>query len=104
MMVLIEGELRFEFYDAISAIKFDDKVDHQLSHCMKSVDFIVEFESYYVFVEVKDPPLPDMQAAGLADHVLEGRRKELKKFVKKFQSDELRMDLVTKFRDSFLYR
>lgn len=103
MMILEEGDLRFEFDDAIEALRFDDE-NHQLTHCMKCVDFIVEFEAFYIFVEVKDPKLPDLLTPGLAQHVADGRRRDLQKFVKKFESGELGRDLVTKFRDSFLYR
>ena len=43
MYRLTEGELEFVFESAVSARKFDGP-DHDLSHCMKAVDFIVEFQ------------------------------------------------------------
>ena len=54
MNPLTEGKLEFVFEGAVSARKFDGH-DHGLSHCMKAVDFIVEFQDQYLFVEVKDP-------------------------------------------------
>ena len=58
-MILQEGHLQFEFNKVIDAFKFDEKdrskeTFHGLSHCMKAVDFIIETEEYYHFVEVKD--------------------------------------------------
>lgn len=57
MYHLTEGELVFVFEDAVSARKFDGH-DHGLTHCMKAVDFIVEFQDKYLFIEVKDPQNP----------------------------------------------
>ena len=53
MYRLTEGELEFVFEGAVSAWKFDGP-DHDLT-CMKAVDFIVEFQDKYLFIEVKDP-------------------------------------------------
>ncbi len=85
-MVLTEGELEFDFSNAIQAFKFDE-VDnaspnyHGLTHCMKSVDFIVEREHDWLFVEVKDYTHPNA------------------KVKKEFYSD-----LAWKYKDTFLYR
>ncbi|MDO8840970.1 MAG: hypothetical protein Q7J09_03250 [Methanocalculus sp.] len=54
-----EGNLQFNFQGAIGGFKFDEQIQdkptyHGLSHCMKAVDFIVEMEDHYLFVEVKD--------------------------------------------------
>lgn len=89
-MILNEGDLRFDFAGAIDGFKFDEmyKSDpkfHGLSHCMKAVDFVVELNDYYLFVEIKDPPNPLWYG--------QGNKKE-----------ELIVALVTKFRDSFVYR
>lgn len=90
MIVLEEGDLRFEFTNASSGIKFDeqDKADpdfHGLSHCMKAFDFVVEFQDRYLFLEVKDPP----QASAYNNN------EDYSKLLK---------GLVTKFRYTFLYR
>ena len=89
-MTLQEGMLRFDFTGAIRAFKFDEENHmstnfHGLSHCMKAVDFIVEYENYYIFIEIKDPPDPS--------------RYETEK-----DKTELINNLVVKFRDTFLYR
>jgi hypothetical protein len=91
-MTLKEGELSFTFNGALSAIQFDDGSTHRLTHCMKAVDFVVEFPDYYLFVEVKDPDNP------------RAKSKDVKNFSKRLQSGELCNDLVQKYRDSFLYR
>ena len=79
-MTLTEGTLQFKFNGAIRARKFDDST-HGLSHCMKAVDFIVEFSECYLFVEIKDPTNPEEY---------QERR-------------DLNRSLKYKFRDSFLY-
>lgn len=88
---LREEELVFEFVDALDAKVFDDS-SHGLSHCMKRVDFIVEYSSFDLFVEVKDPDntktTPENQAI----------------FEQKLKSGKLVDDLVGKYRDSWLYR
>lgn len=89
-MILREGDLEFCFSDAINAFKFDEndntsKYYHGLSHCMKAVDFIVELEKYYLFVEVKDMYSPD-------------------EYYKPDKFNHLSNVLKEKFRDTFLYR
>ena len=42
--VLQEGDLVFDFSAAIVSDQFDDPSTHKLAHCMKAVDFIVEWE------------------------------------------------------------
>ena len=102
-MTLTEGDLKFNFPDAIAAMQFDGD-EHGLSHCMKAVDFIVEFANYFLFVEVKDPELPPALALKAAAHVVEARKQAITDFTRKFQSGNLRNELVTKFRDTFIYR
>ncbi|EHQ35220.1 hypothetical protein [Methanoplanus limicola] len=89
-MILQEGDLQFEFNNVIDAFKFDEKdrskeTFHGLSHCMKAVDFIIETEEYYHFVEVKD-------YSTASENYFEDNY----------------MDVINslniKFRDSFLYR
>ena len=90
MAVLEEGDLRIDVSDALSARKFDDE-SHGLSHCMKAVDFIVELEDRYLFIEVKDPDDPASEPERSRD------------FVETFRKGELDEDLKYKYRDSFLY-
>ncbi len=89
-MILIEGGLEFNFSDAIYGFKFDETDKHNehyhgLSHCMKAVDFIIELENDYLFVEVKDFHDPE-------------RYRDSEGFKK------LKNDLKIKLRDSLLYR
>jgi hypothetical protein len=89
-MVLIEKKLRFEIMNAARAFRFDDQdrasqTFHGLSHCMKAVDFVVEFQDRCFFIEVKDPPHEGIYESDKA-------------------KDDLVADLVRKFRDTFLYR
>ena len=91
MPVISEGELEFTFPSNSTPIKFDG-LDHGLSHCMKAVDFIVEFPEYYLFVEVKDPDNTQATVRRRAKYAEELARPT---FPKK---------ITLKYRDSFLYR
>ena len=89
-MILQEGTLQFDFSDATSAIKFDEEdrtksTFHGLSHCMKAVDFVVEYKDFYLFVEIKNP-------------------RDASRYATPSQKNDLIKALVGKFRDSFLYR
>ena len=55
-MTFTEGNLQIDIADAIDGRKFDGD-DHGLT-CMKAVDFIVELEDRYLFIELKDPDDP----------------------------------------------
>lgn len=91
-MVLVEDELEFDFTGALDAFKLDDPATHGLSHCMKAVDFVVEYPDYVLFVEVKDP-----------DHshaTPEARRA----FARQLQAGRLCNTLAHKYRDAWLYR
>ena len=90
-MTLIEEDLEFDFTDAVGAIKFDGN-DHALTHCMSGVDFVVEFPEAYLFVEVKDPSNPMAHSDAVTG------------FRTKATSGNLCIDIVKKFRDSFIYR
>lgn len=90
-MILEEADLRFNFTDAQAAKKFDDH-EHGLSYCMKAVDFIVELENDFLFIEIKDPSNP------------KAREKDRKKFIDKAIDGGLKDEIVKKFRDSFIYR
>ncbi|MDL2268640.1 hypothetical protein LJC71_09205 [Desulfosarcina sp. OttesenSCG-928-A07] len=89
-MILQEGMLQFDFAGAVDAFKFDEQdralaTYHGLSHCMKAVDFVVEYPDHYLFVEIKDPK--NSNRYGSAQDKL-----------------TLIKNLTTKFRDTFLYR
>jgi len=90
MYRLTEGELEFVFEGAVSARRFDGP-DHGLSHCMKAVDFIVEFQDQYLFVEVKDP-----QGSGFQEQ-------NRNTWIEEFTSSKFDHKLKYKYRDSFLY-
>ena len=89
MTTLTEGDLQVSFGDASSGRKVDG-IDHGLT-CMKAVDFIVEFDDRYLFIEFKDPQDP-------------GAPKERgTKFIEDFKSSGLDSVLKYKYRDSVLY-
>lgn len=89
-MILREGTLQLDFAGAIDAFKFDEQnrtlaTFHGLSHCMKAVDFVVEYNDHYLFVEIKNPQDPN-------------------RYGSEQDKSELIKNLTTKFRDTFLYR
>lgn len=91
MTVLTEGNLEFSF-NAVQSVDRLDDAQHGMTHCMKAVDFIVESNDRYWFIEVKDPDNPRATAAAK------------KAFAENLKTGKLRKDLVIKYRDSFLYR
>jgi len=91
MTVLREGNLELRLPRAASGRKFDEGA-HGMSHCMKAVDFIVEFPDRIMFIEVKDPD--DPAAAGHPNSA---------DFLQDLQSGKIDNALALKFRDSFLY-
>jgi len=72
-------------------MKFDGG-SHGLSHCMKAVDFIVEFKDFYLFVEVKDPD--NTQATAQRRHA----------FATQLTQPRFPKAITQKYRDSFIYR
>jgi hypothetical protein len=92
MATLTEGQLEFTFAGELAAFKLDDQSTHGLSHCMKAVDFVVEFTDHVLFVEVKDPDNTN------------ARPKQRQKFAEKLESGKLTHDLCQKYRDSWLYQ
>ena len=90
MKVLQERSLQVTTEGEVDAWRFDDE-SHGLSHCMKAIDFIVEFPDRYLFLEFKDPQHP------------QAPQQDRDKFIREFQSGELDEDLKYKYRDSFLY-
>jgi len=88
-MKLQEQDLEFDFNGAVSAVKFDDGKAHATSS-IQPVDFIVEFEDCFRFIEVKDPDKP-----GAAN---------IDAFREKLKSGKLIRSLAGKYRDSFFFR
>ena len=87
MTTFVEDDLEITFNNVIVVRKFDD--EYELRHCMKAVDFVVEREDRYIFVEIKNP-----QQSEHAD--VEG-------YVDGFKRRQIDKDLKYKFRDSYLY-
>ena len=87
--VFQERDLEISVENALSVRKVDDPT-REMQHCMKTVDFIIERQDSYYFVEFKDPEHP--LATGQA-------RRE---FIDGFESGGLDEDLKYKYRDSFL--
>ena len=91
-MRVSEGNLTFDFLDAVHAFKFDESKDktlvnfHGLSHCMKAVDIVAEYEDRYLFVEVKNPG------------------ENLGRYDSDSDRSKLIQDLVYKYRDTLIYR
>jgi hypothetical protein len=93
--ILIENDLEFDFRAAISAVRFDDE-NHKMSHCMKAVDFLVEWDKEFWLVEVKDPSSRKIPN--------KFKDKELREFINKMRNQTLfAHELGPKLKDSFLY-
>lgn len=92
MTVISEGELEFDFRGALHAFKLDDPATHGLSHCMKAVDFVVEYPDFVLFVEVKDPDHSHATADARA------------RFAAELIAGRLCRALTQKYRDAWLYR
>ncbi len=90
MSVFHEGDLHLTIPDGVSVRKFDDHT-HGLTHCMKAVDFIIELQDRYLFIELKDPFHP------------KSRDKDREKWISNFLSGKIDEDFKYKYRDSFLY-
>ena len=93
MAIFVEGDIQFTFTEALSVRKFDavGTSGHGMSHCMKAVDFVVEFAEHYLFVEVKDPLFSDKPT------------EQIEEFVEEFMSNSIDTDFRYKYRDSYLY-
>lgn len=88
--MLQDGRLRIELPPDAIGWKFDDE-SHGLSHAMKAVDFIIKRDNVVWFIEIKDPNHPDVP------------QREQERFLHNLESDGLDIDLVRKYRDSWLY-
>ena len=90
MIVFTEGNLEITINHEINARKFDDPI-HGLSHCMKAVDFVIELDDCYQFIEIKDPQNP---GAPTGTDI---------QYAQTLLSGGIAEDLRYKYRDSFLY-
>lgn len=88
-MRLQERDLEFDFDGALAAINFDDGITHS-SSSIQPVDFVIEYEKCYRFVEVKDPDEPGAV--------------NIEAFRKKLKSGQLIRSLAGKYRDSLFFR
>ena len=91
MKTVTERDIEIEFPCGVGKRKFDDPEHHRLSHCMKAVDFILEYEDKILFIEIKD----------FADPNASQESKE--KSIKKHDAETITNKLKYKYRDSFLY-
>ena len=93
--MLIEDELEFDFKAAVNAVRFDNE-NHKMAHCMKAVDFLVEWDEEFWFVEVKDPSSSKIPNTY--------KNQNLMKFIDKMRTQSLfAHELGPKLKDSFLY-
>lgn len=95
-MKLRERDIEINFTDAIDGLVFDQMDPEQPNYHgisdMHRVDFVVEFDKYIVFVEIKDPDNPKAQDHGL------------QKFQDALNDGTLSATFASKFIDSFFYR
>ena len=92
-----EEDLYFDFRKAKSVCSLDNHgLGHGMSRLMKSVDFVVEWETQFWLVEVKDPENSCIP--------LQHKRMQQDNFIEKIQSKSLVYnELFPKFIDSLLY-
>ena len=85
-----EGDLIFDFDYALNKprTKFESKY-LQTKTSIRPVDFLIELEELYRFVEVKDPDVPGAN--------------NVEKFQEEMASGEIIEDLSRKFRDSHFF-
>ncbi len=90
MIVFTEGNLQITINHEMNARKFDDP-SHGLSHCMRSVDFVIELDDCYQFIEIKDPQNPSAPTGTDT------------RYSQSLLSGGITEELKYKYRDSFLY-
>lgn len=91
MTDLAEGDLALHVSGERDSRRFDDHKTHALQHCMKAVDFIIEWADRYWFIELKDPQDP------------RSKKENQDEFIMKFLRGQIDQDLLYKYRDTFLY-
>ncbi|MBH9740668.1 hypothetical protein [Vibrio navarrensis] len=90
MSKLAEEDLEFDFSDARQAFRFDCDDLHGASSKAQRVDFIAEYDDYYLFIEVKDPDNPGASNP--------------EAFMAKLRNQKLEKSLAGKFRDTLFFR
>ena len=100
-MIVVESDgFKFEFEDAIEAYIFDEKDSSKPTYHgapMKGVDVVAEFDTAYIYVEMKDYDDPSAY-----DDKTYSTAEELKE--KQAHFKWLKNYLKYKYRDSFLFR
>ena len=86
MTFTTEGYI-FDFPSARSIIKFDGN-SHKMTHCMKAVDVVAEFEEVRLYIEVKS---------------FESNSKWIDEGAGTSEDKKLINNLTYKYRDSYLY-
>lgn len=89
MITLDEKDLRISLEKAMYGENFDRK-EITLGTSLQPVDLIFELEDYYLFVEVKDPDIPNASNP--------------KAFMDKLNSGKLIRKVVGKFRDTTFFK
>lgn len=100
-LTLPEDHVEFDFPKATELFKFDesDKNNphyHGLSHCMKAVDVVGEFDKFQVWIEIKLFP-EDKQEKFKSEPEKKGSKNN------KVLTDYIN-DIKTKYKDTYLYR
>lgn len=92
-----EGDLYFDFREAKSVISLDKHGrGHGLTHVMKAVDFVVEWDDQFWLIEVKNPENSKIPR--------EHRDQAKQEFFNKIESRSLiSSELFPKFIDSLVY-
>lgn len=94
--IIQEGNLQFDFSSSVKVWEYDREIGAKMSHCMKCVDFIVEWEEEIWLIEVKDPEDPKIPK--------QYKKKQYDNFISKLKHDELFFqELGPKAKDTFLY-
>lgn len=93
----IEGDLYFDFSNTIYAENFElSGKGHGLSDLLKAVDFIVEDNTEYYLIEVKNPENSKIPAK----HLEEIRQK----YLQRVKTGQINADLFIKLRDSLIFQ
>jgi hypothetical protein len=89
MKTVQEFDLELSFANANEVIRFDDDNYHARS-TIQRVDFIAEYDTHYLFIEIKDPDIPGAENPDA--------------FLAKMSSGKLIQSLAGKFRDTLFFR
>lgn len=89
MKTIKEGDLIFDVSSALSYERFDDNKLHGTKSTMKRVDFIIENQKEFIFLEVKDPDEPGASNP--------------EKFVCEFKTGNFVPEVAGQCRDSLLF-